>query len=263
VRKNKKLLTIVGAITFIAAIVPIYSVWKEIQEDINPPPPPLSLTLTELPDLMVDEQGTFSATASGGTSPYVYTWNFGDGETANGQDVKHVYSDSKTYTVTLTVTDKNGQSATSGLSTIVTEGTPDLKIIAFNFLPGNNAFGFDSPIGADPTRCGGFQQPDCNYGFISGTVVNVGNGKANDCQLLVRQSLHITAGPILEGIPQDQEDDLTGGLPSPSIDGGGSQEFSLRVDLLYTGDYKFTGQVVCSNGISDKAETQHQVDLEN
>jgi len=51
----------------------------------------------------------FSATASGGITPYYFVWNFGDVSTQTGQVVNHTYQSSGTYTVTLTITDSSGQ----------------------------------------------------------------------------------------------------------------------------------------------------------
>ena len=50
--------------------------------------------------------------ASGGSSPYNYQWDFGDGVTATGQNESHTYQADGTYTVALTVTDDNGNTAT-------------------------------------------------------------------------------------------------------------------------------------------------------
>src|SRR3989449_591752 len=56
---------------------------------------------------------TFTANASGGTSPYNYSWDCGDRATATGASATHSYVLSATYTVTLTVTDANGQTVTT------------------------------------------------------------------------------------------------------------------------------------------------------
>ncbi|MBD0741464.1 hypothetical protein BG418_08170 [Streptomyces sp. CBMA152] len=48
----------------------------------------------------------FTGSASGGTAPYHYSWDFGDGSAANtAQNPTHTYSTAGTYTATLTVTD--------------------------------------------------------------------------------------------------------------------------------------------------------------
>jgi PKD repeat protein len=52
-------------------------------------------------------QISFSATATGGLKPYDFVWDFGDGsDTVEGQNAVHSYSKEGTYTITLTVTDK-------------------------------------------------------------------------------------------------------------------------------------------------------------
>ena len=68
------------------------------------------------------QQVTFSAIAAGGTSPYTYSWSFGDGVTRSGQTTAHTYSSAGTYIETLTITDSSGNSTT--LSRILTVAPP-------------------------------------------------------------------------------------------------------------------------------------------
>ncbi len=49
----------------------------------------------------------FISTAFGGTAPYSYSWNFGDGSTSTLANPTHQYPNG-TWTTTLTVTDANG-----------------------------------------------------------------------------------------------------------------------------------------------------------
>lgn len=44
-----------------------------------------------------------------------YAWRFGDGASASGQNVTHVFSEEGTFNVTLTVTDSRGGSATAAV----------------------------------------------------------------------------------------------------------------------------------------------------
>jgi len=53
----------------------------------------------------VGQAVTFSASATGGTTPYLYTVAFGDGGTGTGKSVTHAYSAAGSYTATATVTD--------------------------------------------------------------------------------------------------------------------------------------------------------------
>lgn len=55
---------------------------------------------------------SFTATASGGTSPYTFSWSFGDGQTGSGATVSHTYQSAGNYNVTLTITDAIGETQT-------------------------------------------------------------------------------------------------------------------------------------------------------
>ena len=65
---------------------------------------------------------TFAATASGGTPPYTYLWNYGDNGQGSGITSTHTYTTTGTYTVTVTVKDSSStpQKATSSQTVTVT-----------------------------------------------------------------------------------------------------------------------------------------------
>lgn len=67
----------------------------------------------------------FQGSASDGTEPYSWHWDFGDGHTSNEQNPDHVYDEAGMYTVTLTVTDSNSLVATD--STHASINTPPTK----------------------------------------------------------------------------------------------------------------------------------------
>ncbi len=83
------------------------------------------------------ESIAFSASASGGTSPYTYGWTFGDGGTGSGASVSHAYSTAGSYTVTLTVSDSAGHTTTASHTVPV---TPPL-IADFTFSPAQPVIG--------------------------------------------------------------------------------------------------------------------------
>ncbi len=74
--------------------------------------PPLSATIGVTPTSGVAPLNVqFSAIVSGGTPPYSYAWNFGDGGSSTVPAPIHTYSAAGTYPVTLTVTDAAGKLA--------------------------------------------------------------------------------------------------------------------------------------------------------
>src|SRR5215213_8050428 len=69
---------------------------------------------------------SFAADASGGTGPYTVNWNFGDdSEESDEQSVVHTFTEAGNYTVTLTVTDSEDQTATDTLEITVEESSEE------------------------------------------------------------------------------------------------------------------------------------------
>ncbi len=66
-----------------------------------------------------------SASAGTGASIQSYTWSFGDGQSASGQSVSHVYATPGDYTVGLTVTDAFGNTGSTAdqVAVVDTPGT--------------------------------------------------------------------------------------------------------------------------------------------
>ena len=66
---------------------------------------------------------TFTSTPSGGTAPFTYDWNFGDGTAhATTQNASHTYSTAGGFMTTLTVTDALGHTAVKTWAVGVTPG---------------------------------------------------------------------------------------------------------------------------------------------
>ena len=84
--------------------------------------------LSVRPDEQITFDGTLSTDNVGITA---YTWDFGDGETASGSTASHAYSEEGTYTVTLTVTDAEGNAGTAQTSVAVAKA---LRQVEFTTL---------------------------------------------------------------------------------------------------------------------------------
>jgi hypothetical protein len=66
----------------------------------------------------------FESNEQGGTSPYAYSWDFGDGQQSTGPSNQHTYQQAGTYTVTLNVTDSTGQTASDSRQVSVQPAAP-------------------------------------------------------------------------------------------------------------------------------------------
>jgi len=62
---------------------------------------------------------TISSNVSGGLGPYIYLWNFGDGNQSTQPSPQHAYARTGSYTVSLRVTDATGYSTTASFNVTV------------------------------------------------------------------------------------------------------------------------------------------------
>src|SRR5256885_3257625 len=71
----------------------------------------------------------FTASARGGTPPYSYSWDFGNGASATGDTAAYSYATAGSYTVTLTVIDSmNRSNNTTQSLTIYSPAQPDFRL---------------------------------------------------------------------------------------------------------------------------------------
>ncbi|MFB6098100.1 MAG: PKD domain-containing protein, partial [Salinibacter sp.] len=87
--------------------------------------------------LETDESGRFRATlqnAQEAATPLTYSWQFGDGESATGQEVRHAYSSPGNYRVQFVVSNEGGAD-TSGASVTVVPPPQPASITSINATP--------------------------------------------------------------------------------------------------------------------------------
>src|SRR3989475_10157030 len=91
----------------------------------SPPPVLLSTSFTYSPTSpQVSQQVSFTASASGGTGPYSFSWAFGDGANATGATVYHTYSTTGSYSVVLTAKDSDPSQQTATFQQTITVTSP-------------------------------------------------------------------------------------------------------------------------------------------
>ena len=100
---------------------------------VPPPSPPLTADFAfNPPTPTVGQTVNFTATSTGGLSPYSYSWSFGDGTNGSGYSTSHAYDSANTYSVVLVATDANGTtvSDTKVLAVVVTPNPPIILTVA-------------------------------------------------------------------------------------------------------------------------------------
>jgi len=91
----------------------------------------------------------FRGTATGGTPPYTYVWDLGDGNTSTEQNPRHSYTESGTYDITFTVIDTEGNRSNDTTTATITNDAPQIRIIkpeSAIYLADQKLFPFQSPL---------------------------------------------------------------------------------------------------------------------
>ncbi len=115
----------------------------------------------------------FSAAAQGGAGgPYLFTWQFGDGDGLVGASVEHAYRSAGTYHPTLTVSDRLGASRTIALPAISVSGPASTPLVSADLLL---LFGVVAGVGAAGIAEGlRRRESDRAYALVAGRVPSAG-----------------------------------------------------------------------------------------
>lgn len=114
----------------------------------GPPPPTASFTNScNNTTFACSFDGSASSDSNGTITKW--SWDFGDGTTGTGKTISHTYSKGAVYSVTLTVTDNNGDTGTSGKSFRVGPNKPPTasftdSCITYTTIPQMNCFLYGS-----------------------------------------------------------------------------------------------------------------------
>jgi PKD repeat protein len=163
-----------GSGTFVTA-TPVSGTIRLVPPGVFLPPagtPTASFTFTPTP-VSVLVPVTFDASASapgnGATAISSYAWNFGDGSTSTGQMVTHAFTSGGNFTVTLTVTNDRGLSASA--TQVVTVGSADPFTGDWVFSPTNVVVGSAVLFNADQIQTSvGHQVTQLNWNFGDGAT---------------------------------------------------------------------------------------------
>lgn len=98
---------------------------RRVSDSAEPTPTALAVSTNQTVN---DGSASFSATVSGGTAPYRYAWNFGDGSTSTDAAPTHDYRYAGNYTVVLIVTDADGAQQSAS----VTVDIPQFLTVGYN-----------------------------------------------------------------------------------------------------------------------------------
>ena len=110
-----------------------FTVWLNVNDNagtsvqsavlfVNVAPAVVNLTVTPPTRFVEDSTGisvNFTASVTGGTPPYTYRWDFGDGGQSDAPNPTHAYATTGACRVSVTVTDAQGQSVTRSFEFVV------------------------------------------------------------------------------------------------------------------------------------------------
>src|SRR5207302_1963561 len=103
----------------------------EFVTGFQPPPVQVSRPILRTDSVDVGQLASFTCNATGGIPPFTYSWTFGDGSIATGQNVTHTFSSPGTADVQCTVIDSL-QTTSQNATSIVVLSDPSINLLAVN-----------------------------------------------------------------------------------------------------------------------------------
>jgi GH18 family chitinase/chitodextrinase len=99
------------------------------ESSVNPVPK-LAASMARTVSAKAGASASFSVSIAGGKAPYTCTWTFGDGSSATGNPVSHIYGTKGTYPVVVYVADNSGLKTSTSATAYVTENTQPVEFSA-------------------------------------------------------------------------------------------------------------------------------------
>jgi PKD repeat protein len=155
----------------------------------------------------------FSSAAHGGTSPYTFAWDFGDGNSSPDQNPSHAYANNGLYTVTLTVTDSAQNTAQDTTTVNITGYIPKPTLVLSSLTGGT--------------------------GIVSAVIKNTGDGAATN----VQWTITVTGG-IFHRINKT----FTGNIAT--FDPGADQTITTTGKIFGLGAITVAVSATCNEGSS-------------
>jgi PKD repeat protein len=161
---------------------------------------------------------TFTGSATGGTAPYSFSWNFGDGTTSTAQSPSHTYSTAGTFNATLTVTDTSSpaKTATSTVTVnvsavgnplaVTSSGVPTSGQIPLNVAftatatGGTPGYNYNWNFG-DGSATSTAQNPSHTYSAVGTFTATVTVTDSESPAKTATSSVTVTASPIMAAPP--------------------------------------------------------------
>lgn len=174
--------------------------WDDLSLVEDVPPVPLSCDADGPYEAYINVPIQFNGTAAGGTPPYTWAWQFGDGQVSPDQNPTHAYGEVEDYTATLTVTD-------SAKATVTDNATVTINKIPLSIIGCKGGKGINATIqntGSDINITDIHWTITLTGGFILKGKSNAGNftllgpgqkGYATDAPMGIgRVTIQVTAG---------------------------------------------------------------------